>query len=721
MSVVRETIGFAERPLTLETGRLAKQADASVLVSYGDTVVLVTVVHKKVLEKRDFLPLLVEYREHAYAAGKIPGGFIKREGKPQDREILYSRAIDRAIRPRFPKDMVDEVEVIAYLLSYDMENDPLPLGLIGASAALMISPIPFDGPIGALKIGRINGSFRVNPTNSELQESEFDLFVSGSDGEINMIEFGGKEVPEEIVYDALEYSIKYIKELEEFQKSFAQKAGIPEKYEYTRIEVPDELYKRIEEEYGERLLEAIFTVKKQERKRKVEELEDEIKNNLLKEYPEAELEISQALTEIEEKLTRRKILETGIRPDGRGEKDIRPISTEVSILPRTHGSALFTRGETQALVVTTLGTAEDVQKLSEMDPEEEKRFILHYNFPPFSTGEIKPLRGPSRREIGHGNLAEKAVAPLIPEEEEFPYTIRVVSDILESNGSSSMASVCGATLSLMDAGVPIKNMAAGISTGMVSEGEKYRLLTDIIGLEDHFGDMDFKVAGTDKGITAIQLDLKRKGLPLSIIKETFERAREARLYILEVMKKTIDKPRSSVSKYAPKVAMLKVPREKIGLIIGTGGRTIKSIIEETDTTIDIDDIKGLVIIAGKKKDNVENAKEIIEKIIEDVELGKVYKGKVIRLANFGAFVEVLPGREGLLHISEISDERINNIEDVLSVGDEIPVKIIEIDEETGRFKLSMKQADPNYTPKNRKNTSTQNKRKFDRGKRDQKR
>ncbi len=721
MSVVRETIGFAERPLTLETGRLAKQADASVLVSYGDTVVLVTVVHKKVLEKRDFLPLLVEYREHAYAAGKIPGGFIKREGKPQDREILYSRAIDRAIRPRFPKDMVDEVEVIAYLLSYDMENDPLPLGLIGASAALMISPIPFDGPIGALKIGRINGSFRVNPTNSELQESDFDLFVSGSDGEINMIEFGGKEVPEEIVYNALEYSIKYIKELEEFQKNFAQKAGIPEKYEYTRIEVPEELYKRIEKEYGERLLEAIFTVKKQERKSKVEELEDEIKNNLLKEYPEAELEISQALTEIEEKLTRRKILETGIRPDGRGEKDIRPISTEVSILPRTHGSALFTRGETQALVVTTLGTAEDVQKLSEMDPEEEKRFILHYNFPPFSTGEIKPLRGPSRREIGHGNLAEKAVAPLIPDEEEFPYTIRVVSDILESNGSSSMASVCGATLSLMDAGVPIKNMAAGISTGMVSEGEKYRLLTDIIGLEDHFGDMDFKVAGTDKGITAIQLDLKRKGLPLRIIKETFERAREARLYILEVMKKTIDKPRSSVSKYAPKVAMLKVPREKIGLIIGTGGRTIKSIIEETDTTIDIDDIKGLVIIAGKKKDNVENAKEIIEKIIEDVELGKVYKGKVIRLANFGAFVEVLPGREGLLHISEISDERINNIEDVLSVGDEIPVKIIEIDEETGRFKLSMKQADPNYTLRNRKNTNNQNKRKFDRGRRDQKR
>ena len=720
MSVVRETIGFAERPLTLETGRLAKQADASVLVSYGDTVVLVTVVHKKVLEKRDFLPLLVEYREHAYAAGKIPGGYIKREGKPQDREILYSRAIDRAIRPRFPKNMVDEVEVIAYLLSYDMENDPLPLGLIGASAALMISPIPFDGPIGALKVGRIGGSFRINPTNTELQESEFDLFVSGSDGEINMIEFGGKEVPEDIVFNALEYSLKYIEELEEFQKKFAEKVGVPEKYEYTRIEVPQDMYDRIESEYGERLVDAIFTVKKQERNKKVQELEDEIKNKLLEEYPDAELEISQALMEIEEKLTRRRILESGIRPDGRGEKDIRPITTEVSVLPRTHGSALFTRGETQALVVTTLGTGEDVQKLSEMDPEEEKRFILHYNFPPFSTGEIKPLRGPSRREIGHGNLAEKAVAPLIPDEEEFPYTIRVVSDILESNGSSSMASVCGATLSLMDAGVPIKNMAAGISTGMVSEGEKYRLLTDILGLEDHFGDMDFKVAGTDKGITAIQLDLKRKGLPLSIIKETFERAREARMYILDIMKSTIDRPRSSVSKYAPKVAMLRVPREKIGLIIGAGGRTIKSIIEETDTTIDINDIKGLVIIAGKKKDNVQAAKEIIEKLIEDVELGKVYTGKVIRLANFGAFVEVLPGKEGLLHISEISDERINNIEDVLKVGDEIPVKIIDIDEETGRFKLSMKQADPNYKPRH-KTHNHQDKRKFDRGRREHKR
>ncbi len=715
MSVVRETIGFAERTLTLETGKLAKQADASVLVSYGDTVVLVTVVHKKVLEKRDFLPLLVEYREHAYAAGKIPGGYIKREGKPQDREILYSRAIDRAIRPRFPKDMVDEVEVIAYLLSYDMENDPLPLGLIGASVALMISPIPFDGPIGALKLGRINGSFRVNPTNSELQESDFDLFVSGSDGEINMIEFGGHEVPEDIVYGALEYSLKYIKELEDFQKRFAEKVGPVEKYDYTRIEVPKEIYDRIEE-YKDALVDAIFTVKKQERNEKVQLLENEIKEKLLEEYPDNELEISQAIMEIEEKLTRKRILETGLRPDGRGEKDIRPITTEVSVLPRTHGSALFTRGETQALVVTTLGTGEDVQKLSEMDPEEEKRFILHYNFPPFSTGEIKPLRGPSRREIGHGNLAEKAIAPLIPDEETFPYTIRVVSDILESNGSSSMASVCGATLSLMDAGVPIKNMAAGISTGMVSDGENYRLLTDILGLEDHFGDMDFKVAGTDKGITAIQLDLKRRGLPLSIIKETFKRAREARMYILDLMKKTLDKPRSSVSKYAPKVALLRVPRDKIGLIIGAGGRTIKSIIEETDTSIDIDDIKGLVIIAGKKKDDVENAKEIIEKLIEDVELGKVYTGKVVRIANFGAFVEVLPGKEGLLHISEISDERINNVEDVLKVGQEIPVKIIDIDE-MGRFKLSMKQADPNYKPRPKRHNHSDKKR-FDRGRRE---
>ncbi len=716
MSEIRETIEFAGRPLTLETGRLAKQADAAVLVSYGDTVVLVTVVHKKVLEKRDFLPLLVEYREHAYAAGKIPGGYIKREGRPQEREILYSRAIDRAIRPRFPKDMVDEVEVVAYLLSYDMENDPLPFGLIGASAALMISPIPFDGPIGAMKIGRIGGDFVVNPLNTELQNSEFDLFVSGSNGEINMIEFGGKEVPEDIVYGALEHSVGYIKQLEDLQKTFAGKVGIPEKYDYTRIEVPEEMYKKIEEEYGEKLTDAIFTIKKHERNTRVQELEEEIKNKLLEEYPDADLEISQALMEIEEKLTRRRILETGKRPDGRGERDIRPISAEVSVLPRTHGSAIFTRGETQALVVTTLGTAQDVQKLSEMDPEEEKRFILHYNFPPFSTGEIKPLRGPSRREIGHGNLAEKAVAHLIPEEEEFPYTIRVVSDIMESNGSSSMASVCGATLSLMDAGVPIKNMAAGISTGMVSDGEKYMLITDILGLEDHFGDMDFKVAGTDRGITAIQLDLKRKGLPLSIIKETFERAREARMYILDIMKKAIDKPRSSVSEYAPKVAILKVPKDKIGTIIGAGGRTIKGIIEETDTSIDINDTKGLVVIAGDNKDNVENARKIIEGLIEDVELGKIYTGKVVRITNFGAFVEVLPGKEGLLHISEISTERINSVEDVLKVGDEVSVKVIDIDE-GGRFKLSIKQADPNYKPVPKKHHH-QDRKKFDRGRRE---
>lgn len=712
MSVVRKTIEFAGRTLSFETGRLAKQADSSVLVSYGDTVVLVTVVYRKVFEKRDFLPLLVEYREHAYAAGKIPGGYIKREGKPQDREILYSRAIDRAIRPRFPKDMVDEIEVIAYLLSYDMENDPLPLALLGASAALMISPIPFDGPIGALKLGRVNNEFLINPTNTESQESEFDLLVSGANGEINMIEFAGKEVAEDVVYDALEFSIKHIKELEDFQIAFAQEVGVVEKYDYTRIEVPLEIYKRIEEEYSSFIEDAIFTVKKAERNTKLQAIEKEIKEKLLKEYPESELEISQALMEIEEKLVRKRILNTGKRPDGRGEKDIRSITTEVAVLPRTHGSALFTRGETQALVVTTLGTREDVQKLSEMDPEEEKRFILHYNFPPFSTGEIKPLRGPSRREIGHGNLAERAIAPLIPEEVIFPYTIRVVSDILESNGSSSMATVCGATLSLMDAGVPIKNMAAGISTGMVSDGERYRLLTDILGLEDHFGDMDFKVAGTEKGITAIQLDLKRKGLPLSIVKETLERAKESRLYIIDIMKETLDKPRSSVSKYAPKVTMLKVPREKIGLIIGGGGRTIKGIIEETDTSIDIDDLKGLVIIAGKNRENVEAAKSIIERLIEDVELGKVYTGKVVRITNFGAFVEVLPGKEGLLHVSEISDERINNVEDVLKVGQEISVKVVDIDE-IGRFKLSMRQVNSKDNLRQKKHNS--NKKRFDRG------
>ncbi len=688
-TVIRESIEIGGKTLTLETGHLAKQANSSVLVSYADTVVLVTTILKKANEQRDFLPLLVEYREQMYAAGKIPGGYIKREGKPHDREILMSRGIDRAIRPRFPQNMIDEVEVIAFLLSYDMENDPLTLGIIGASAALMISEIPFDGPIGAVKLGRINGNYVLNPTNTDMAQSDVDILLTGSNNEINMIEFWGKEIPENEVLTGIKTGLAHIAKTEELQRKFAANFN-KEKVDYTKIIVSQELYNDIEA-YADRLSDAIFCEGKLDRKVQLSAIEEEISNLMNEKYPDSEIAVKQALMDIEEKIFRSRVLETGKRPDGRSEKDIRPITCEISVLPRTHGSALFTRGETQALVATTLGTKGDVQKLSEMELEEEKRFILHYNFPPFSTGELKPLRGPSRRELGHGNLSEKAIKSVIPPENDFPYTIRVVSDILESNGSSSMATVCGATLSLMDAGVPIENMVAGISTGLVEENGKYRLLTDILGLEDHFGDMDFKVAGTDRGITAIQLDLKRKGIKLELIEETFERAKESRLAILEKMRAVISKPRSTVSRYAPKVAIVPVPHEKIGIIIGPGGKMIHKIMEETDTNLEIDDKNSTVTISGTDEKNVKDAKDMVLGLVEEVKRGKIYRGKVVKIVNFGAFVEVLPGKEGLLHISELANRRVAEVKDVVNEGDIIPVKVIDIDNQ-GRIKLSLKRA-----------------------------
>jgi len=678
------------RLLRIETGRVARQADSAVIISYGDTVLLVTVVSRESKEKRDFLPLLVEYREQAYAAGRIPGGYLKRESRPHDREILHGRAIDRAIRPRFPKDMMNEIEVVAFLLSYDMENESNFLGIIGASAALHISPIEFDGPISAVRVGRINGEYVLNPTNSQIEESEFDLLVAGSSGEINMIEFGGKEVPEDVVMGAIEFALPYLQEIEDLQEEFRAIAG-QEKKPYQKLEIPDELRKRVEELAGEDIYNAMHIKEKKIRNETLDAIRERVKEELKEEFEGLELEIGQVLYEIERKTLREMTLNEGVRVDGRGYNDVRPITCEVGVLPRTHGSAIFRRGETQALVVTTLGTKEDVQRLSELEFEEEKRFMLHYNFHPFSTGEIKPLRGPSRREIGHGNLAEKAVAPLIPSEEEFPYTIRIVSDILESNGSTSMATVCGASLSLMDAGVPIERACAGISTGLIKEGEKYVLLTDIVGAEDHYGDMDFKIAGTSKGITAIQLDLKIRGLTTDLIKETFQRAKEVREYILGIMNATISAPRESLSIYAPKVSSIFIPRGKIGLIIGPGGKTIRKITEETGTKIEIDDSTGRVIISGSSEEDVERAKQMVSELVEEVELGKIYMGKVTRIAPFGAFVEVLPGKEGLLHISELADYRVKKVEEILKVGDKVLVKVIDIDE-LGRFKLSRRQA-----------------------------
>jgi len=681
---------LAGRNLVIETGKVARQSDMSVIVKYGDTVVLVTAVSRPAKEKVDFLPLLVEYREQSYAAGKIPGGYFKREGKPRDREILYGRAIDRAIRPRFPKEMIDEIEVVAFLLSYDMENEGNLLGLVGASAALHISNIPFNGPVGAVKVGYLNGGFVLNPTNSQLEESEFELLIAGSGGEVNMIEFEGKEISEEKVLEAIEFALPSIEKICELQEELQRIVG-KEKREPQVLEINEELRKDVMELARSDIREAMRIPQKITRNEALDSIREKVIEKLSEKYPDSSIEIQQVLFEIEQNEMREMILKEGVRIDGRKEEDIRTISAETGILPRTHGSVLFTRGETQALVVTTLGTAEDVQRLSELEPEEFKRFMLHYNFYPFSTGEVKPLRGPSRREIGHGALAEKAISSLIPPEEEFPYTIRIVSDILESNGSTSMATVCGASLSLMDAGVPIKAACAGISIGLVKSDDRYVLLTDIIGAEDHYGDMDFKIAGTRKGITAIQLDLKIKGLPISIIEEALERAKKTRNYILDVMDATLPEPRKELSQFAPKVTAIWIPKEKIGEVIGPGGRTIRKILELTSTKIDIEDTSGKVVISGDSRESVEEAKKMIEELVQEVELGKVYMGKVVKTAAFGAFVEILPGKEGLVHISELAPERVKKVEDVVKIGDKLLVKVIDIDE-LGRIRLSRKAA-----------------------------
>ncbi len=679
------------RRLTLETGKIGRLASGTVLVRYADTVVLVSVVWKKSEEKRDFMPLLVEYREGAYSAGKIPGGFIKREGRPSDREILISRAIDRSLRPMFPKGMMDDVEVVALMLSYDNENEPLVPAIIGASAALSISEIPFEGPIGAVVVGKVGEQFIINPTNNQLEQSEFELLLVGTeDGKIHMIEFEGKQIPEDTVLQAIEFALPYIKQTIDFQKNLVEQAGKP-KEEPTLLVVDDEILQEVEK-YADEVRKALFIREKNERNKALDELKERVIQELSEKFPEKEVEIGEALYRLQARIMREEILEHGIRPDGRGLEDLRPISIEVGLLPRTHGSALFTRGETQALVIATLGTSRDVQILTEIEEGEEKRFMLHYNFHPFSTGDIKPLRGPSRREIGHGALAEKSLRPVIPDEDEFPYTIRIVSEITQSNGSTSMATVTGGSLALMDAGVPIKAPVAGISIGLVLEDyDRYALLTDIQGMEDHLGDMDFKVAGTEKGITGIQLDLKIRGLTLDIVKKALERAKKARLDILEKMKEVIPQPRDHISQYAPKIAQMTVPIEKIADIIGPSGKVIKKIIHETDTTIDIDDTTGKVLIYGKDQEGVDKAREMIEEITAEVEVGKIYTGTVVRVEAYGVFVEILPGKIGLVHVSELDTKPVRDARQLYKVGDKIVVKVIDLDE-LGRPKLSRKQA-----------------------------
>ncbi len=685
MSVSEVAVEVGGRPLRFQTGKLAKQADGSVLVSQGDTMVLVTaVMSDEPREEIDFFPLLVEYRERAYAAGKIPGGFIKREGKPSDEEVLKSRVTDRSIRPLFPKGFRNDVQVVAFVISADQENDPAVLAINGASAALHISRIPFEGPVGAVRVARVNGELLVNPSYQAQQEADINLVVSGTKDAVVMVEGGAKEVPEEEVLDAILFAHQEIKRIVEAQEELRSLAG-KEKYDFIAPSLDDATKEKIKKWVFERI-ESVITIKdKHERREKLRELKELMLIELS--IPEEEEFLAkEAFNEAEKEFVRKMVLEKGVRIDGRKPDEIRPITIEVGLLPRAHGSALFTRGQTQALVTTTLGTPEEYQVVEGLLPEEQKRFMLHYNFPPFSVGEISPLRGPGRREIGHGALAERALSPVIPPEEEFPYVIRVVSDILESNGSSSMATVCGGSLSLMDAGVPIKAQVAGIAMGLIMEGDKFVVLSDILGDEDHLGDMDFKVAGTRKGVTAIQMDLKVKGISRDVLSTALEQARQGRLYILDKMDQVISEPRKEISQYAPRIVSTKIEPEKTKDLIGPSGKTIKAIIDKAGVKITIKE-DGTVLVSAPNEEAAAQAIKMIEDVTKDLEVGNTYLGKVTRVENYGAFVELAPGKVGLIHISKLPPEIRENIFEHIKVSDVIPVKIVEFDQ-LGRPKLS---------------------------------
>jgi polyribonucleotide nucleotidyltransferase len=678
--------------LKLETGHWAKQADGAVVVHYGDTVLLVTAVgEKKAKPEMNFFPLTVEYREKTYAAGKIPGGFFKREGRPRDREIVSARQIDRTIRPLFPDGYRSEVQVICTVLSTNQEHDPDVLGVVGASAALTISDIPFSGPVAAVRVGRINNNFIINPTYSEIEEGDISLVVAGSEESIVMVEGESKEVSENDMLEALKFGHDAIKKIINAQKELLGDLGGVEKRIPEIPEVDEELVKLVHEKSHEKVKQAVRIAEKQERQDEFDAIVEEYKENFdEEEFEEKKKSISNIIKDMEKKEMRHMILTENVRSDGRGLDDIRPITCEVGVLPRTHGSAVFTRGQTQALATVTLGTKGDEQIIDDLEGDYMKTFMLHYNFPPYSVGEVRFLRGPGRREIGHGLLAEKALARVAPSEQKFPYTIRLVSEVLESNGSSSMATVCGGTLALMDAGVPIKAPVAGIAMGLIKEDDRVAILTDILGLEDHLGDMDFKVAGTREGITAFQMDIKVSGLSYEIMAEALEKARQARFFILDKIVETIESPRESLSQYAPRIITLHINPDKIRDVIGPGGKVIRKIIEETGASIDLED-DGTVFIASTDAEGGKKAKEIIEELTEEAELGKIYKGKVAKVVDFGAFVEILPNQDGLLHISEIDFYRVNKVTDVLREGDTVMVKVIGIDNR-GKIKLSRKAA-----------------------------
>jgi len=689
---------IAGRTLSIETGRIAKQADGAVVVRYGDTVVLVAVVTAPPrFDDADFFPLSVEYREKHSAAGKFPGGFIKREGRPSTKEILTARQIDRPIRPLFPDGYVQEVQIIANVLSADQENDPDILAMIGASAALTISKIPFDGPTGACRLGRVNGEFIVNPTHKQITEGDLNLLLGGRKDAMNMIEVGARELPESVIAEAVSTAMNTVRQICEMIEELRAKVGVEK--EVPLVEDDEQLYSKIYSQIADKLSELKQIPQKQPRNTAVQELLEQ----LVAEYCPTEVSpqtqdikydkamVKRIFGKIEGQVVK-KLLLGGKRPDGRGFHDVRPIACEVGILPRTHGSALFTRGETQALVSVTLGTIRDAQIIDGLLDEYAQSFTLHYNFPPFAVGEVKQVRGVGRREIGHGALAEKALEAVRPPDEQFAYTVRVVSDITESNGSSSMASVCGGSLALMDAGVPITKTVAGISIGLISDEQgRHELLTDIAGEEDHFGDMDFKVAGTADGVTAIQLDIKARGLAQNIMVEALERAKTARLHVLSVMNETISKPRPELSVYAPKLISIEIDPELIGKVIGPGGKVIKSIQEQTGTTIEIEE-DGTIYISCLGGDGHFKAKEIIESMTQPPQIGRIYdQSRVVSVKDFGVFVEIIPGVEGLCHVSELSESYVKNVEDVCKMGDLIPVKLISIDDQ-GRLKLSRKAA-----------------------------
>jgi len=688
--VQKVQIDLGGRPFSIETGKVAKQADGSVVVQYGETVVLITAVtSEKKREGIDFVPLTVNYLEMTYAAGKIPGGFFKGEGRPTDHEILISRFIDRPLRPLFPKGFQNEIQIIATVLSADYDNDPSILGMIGASTALYISDIPFDGPIGGAKVGRIDGEYILNPTHDELELSDIDLFVAGSEEAIIMVEGSAKEMKEEDILEAILFGHQSLKPVIDLQKKLRSTLGIkPKAFELKKPE--EAIYEKVKAFSQERLMEAYRIPEKLKRREKMEEILQLTLQECGAEDETSQWMVKMVLDEIDRKLMRTLILEKKLRIDGRGFSEIRPISCEVGILPRTHGSALFSRGETQVLAVVTFGTSEDEQKINSLMGETYKSFMLHYNFPPFSTGEVSPLRPPSRREIGHGALAERAILPILPSNEKFPYTIRIVSEVLESNGSSSMATVCGASLSMMDAGVPIKSPVAGIAMGLILEDGEEAILTDILGDEDHIGDMDFKVAGTAGGITAIQMDIKVKGVSKEVLGRVLDQSQKGRIYILEKMRETISEPRKDLSRHAPRIVTLQVRQDKIRDIIGPGGKNIRSIVDQTGVKVDVED-SGIVKLASPNYDSIEKAIYLIKRLTQEVEVGGLYTGKVKRILGFGAIVELFPGTDGLIHISQLADYRVKEVSDILKEGDEVLVKVIDIDSQ-GRIRLSRKAA-----------------------------